>query len=211
MSRNAAIIILAVLIAAGAGFYFLGQSSSDGRPAFAPEGHFKTMNAADAEGSKAEQLYQSIISDMRSGYAESDEPAGRAYQTWTRFNTAPYKSKTHGERYVNNYGNALAAEYRAVKQGKVMPVGAILAKDAFAITTEGDVYAQSLFVMEKLPAGSSKPTGDWRYVMITPTGETYGDTRGEEPGKVDFCHDCHKSVRNSDYLFYVPEAYRALR
>jgi len=109
---------------------------------------------------------------------------------------------------VNNYGNALSAGYSAIADGGKMPAGAILAKDSFAITEDGDVYAQSLFLMEKLPAGASEATGDWRYVMITPAGETYGDTMGESPEKVDFCHDCHKSVQRSDYLFYVPEGYR---
>lgn len=208
MSKQTRVILVLFIALAIASFWLLGNSSGDDRAEYAPEGHFVTMNAADSGPEEAEELYDSLRNDMRERYARADDPTAAAYQDWQRFNTAPYRSATHGQRFVNNYGNEKAAGYSAVKSsGKPMPVGAILAKDAFAITTEGDVYAQSLFLMEKLPAGSSKVTGDWRYVMITPAGETYGDTRGEFPEKVDFCHDCHRTVQRSDYLFGIPEGY----
>lgn len=209
MSRRSGLIIVAVVALAAVGFWLLGFSSQADRAEFEPDGHFVTMNAADTPTETAEKYYQSLLPDMRERYARSDDPAGKAYQDWQRFNTAPYRSETHGERYVNNYGNDLASEYNLVRQGRAMPVGAILAKDAFAITTDGAVYAQSLFLMEKLEKGRSPTTADWRYVMITPSGETYGDTLGENPDKVVFCHDCHRLVAESDYLFHIPEAFRA--
>lgn len=211
MSKQTGVVLVIFIGLVLAAFWFLGFSSDRDAAQFEPEGHFVTLNAADPPPEKAAELYQSIQNDMQDRYARSDEPSAGVYQNWQQFNTAPYRSKTHGERFVNNYGNDKAADYKAVKDGKPMPAGAILAKDAFAITEDGDVYAQSLFLMEKLPKGASKVTGDWRYVMITPAGEAYGDTNGENPEKVDFCHQCHKSVQNSDYLFYVPKAYRNLQ
>jgi hypothetical protein len=211
MSKQTGVILVLFVALAIAAFWFLGISPNADRAEYAPEGHFVTMNAANSGPEEASDLYESIQNDMQERYARSDDPTAGVYQDWQQFNSAPYRSATHGQRFVNNYGNELAADYRSVKKGKPMPVGAILAKDAFAITKDGDVYAQSLFLMEKLPKGSSKVTGDWRYVMITPAGETYGDTNGQNPEKVDFCHQCHKSVQNSDYLFYVPKAYRNLQ
>ena len=200
------VIFVALVVAS---FWLLGTASDEDRAEFAPEGHFVTLNAADSDAQQAQSFYESIKSDMRERYARNDDPTAAVYQDWKRFNNAPYRSKTHGERFVNNYGNSLAEGYEAIrKSGKSkMPAGAVLAKDAFAITNDGDVYAQSLFLMEKLPEGSSKVTGDWRYVMITPTGETYGDTKGDNPEKVDFCHDCHRTVPDRDYLFGVPNAF----
>ncbi len=209
MSRLTKVTLVLFIALVIASFWLLGTSPDEDRAEFAPEGHFVTMNAADSDADEAQSLYETIQNDMRERYARNDDPTASIYQHWKRFNSAPYRSKTHGERFVNNYGNGLAVGYEAIrKSGKPMPVGAVLAKDAFAITNDGDVYAQSLFLMEKLPAGTSRVTGDWRYVMITPTGETYGDTRGDSPEKVDFCHDCHRSVQRSDYLFGIPKAYR---
>ena len=36
-----------------------------------------------------------------------------------------------------------------------------------------------LFLMEKMPAGFSYVTGDWRYIMIMPDGSLFGETRGD--------------------------------
>lgn len=209
MSRRSGFIIVAIAISAAIGFWLLGYSSQADRAEFQPEGHFVTMNAADASAATAEKFYQSLLPDMRERYARSDEPSAQVYQDWQRFNSAPYRSQTHGERFVNNYGNSLASDYDLARQGRAMPAGAILAKDAFAITEDGAVYAQSLFLMEKLEEGRSPDTADWRYVMITPSGESYGDTLGENPEKVVFCHDCHRAVASSDYLFHIPEGFRA--
>ena len=211
MSRNIGLAVLIGVALVLGGFYLLGTGADAELAEFEPDGHFKTMNAAELDPDRAEEIYEGLRADIRQRFGQSDDPSAKAFMTWKRFNTTPYRSATHGERYVNNYGNALAETYQRVKKGTPMPAGAILAKDSFAVTEDGDVYAQSLFLMEKLPPGSSKATADWRYVMVTPQGEIYGDTRGEYPEKMDFCHTCHRSVARSDYLFYIPEAYRVLQ
>lgn len=177
----------------------------------ARRGHFQTLNAAQVGKDEARRLYDDIRTSMKEGYAMSGDPVAAGYQDWDRYNDAPYLSETHGSRYINNYANELAAGYGDGPDAAPLPPGAIVAKDAFAITEDGDLYAQSLFIMEKLEPGANPPTADWRYVMITPKGEIYGDTRGENPDKVSFCHGCHKAAEQTDHLYHVPEAYRIER
>lgn len=209
MLRNLFLVGLVVLVFWGVGYFWLTADQGSAGTAFMPEGHFRTFHPADVPPERAESFYGNLRRTMADGYSEAAEPSARNYQAWQRFNSAPYLSSTHGDRFVNNYGNALAADYGAALPGKPMPAGAILAKDAFAVTDEGTVFAQSLFLMEKLGQGRSPEFADWRYVMITAAGEIYGDSMDPETSeKVTFCHDCHKDVADQDYLFHVPEPFR---
>ena len=92
------------------------------------------------------------------------DPIALNFRRWQRFNAAPYKSATHGNRYVNNYANG--------------------------------------------PAAPSYGTGDWRYAMIMPDGSYFGDSEGDDPDAVAFCHGCHTARADSDFLFFVPEKVR---
>lgn len=79
----------------------------------------------------AEHLYGRRVDGMAKSYALSGVPAARLYRSWQRANRAPYRSATHGDRYVNNYVNGIAAErYGRLAEGEAMPVGSIIAKDA---------------------------------------------------------------------------------
>lgn len=209
MLRNLGLVALVIGIFWAIGYLWVSSDNSVSTATFKPEGHFRTFHAADNGPERSEHLYNGLRNDMAQAYAEASEPSAMGYQNWQRFNLAPYLSATHGDRFVNNYGNARAADYARMVAGHVMPAGAILAKDAFAVTEEGQVFAQSLFLMEKLGPGRSPATADWRYVMITAAGEVYGDTLAEDSSKVKFCHDCHIQVADQDYLFFVPEAFRA--
>ncbi|MFQ5745262.1 MAG: hypothetical protein ACE5HV_17025, partial [Acidobacteriota bacterium] len=64
-----------------------------------------------------------------------------------------------------------------------------------------------LFLMEKMPAGFSPETGDWRYTMIMPNGSVFGATKGRNADKVQFCADCHGASDN-DSMFFLPTEYR---
>jgi hypothetical protein len=61
--------------------------------------------------------------------------------------------------------------------------------------------------MEKMQAGFSPATGDWRYTMIMPNGAVFGATKGKDAAKVQFCADCHGGSEN-DSMFFLPEEYR---
>ncbi len=174
-----------------------------------PQRHFKVERPAQLTPAEALTIYENIAADMGRGYAASADPAAERYRTWRRYNTAPYNSATHGNRYVNNYANEVAAEpYARLEDGVSMPEGSILAKDSFTVTADTAVYAGALFMMEKLAKGTSPETADWRYYMIMPDGSFFGDSRGDNAQAVNFCHDCHEAVEDTDYLFHVPEGLR---
>jgi hypothetical protein len=63
--------------------------------------------------------------------------------------------------------------------------------------------------MEKMSAGFSSETRDWRYTMIMPDGSLLGTTGGDGSERMVFCASCHETAgAGQDYLFFVPEAFR---
>lgn len=174
-----------------------------------PTIHFEIENPADLDQAAAEKIYQGLIGMMAEAYAQSGDPTAGAYTKWTRFNTAPYLSKGHGNRFLNNYGNAAADGYLDIDIDDKMPAGAILAKDTFTATAEGDTLPGALFIMEKLEEGAAPETGDWRYVTIMPDGSVFGDSIGDDASRMTFCHDCHEQAAETDFLFLLPEGYEA--
>lgn len=175
--------------------------------ASAEQAHIKIEKPGQMTPEKAEAAYLKIADDLAALYALSKDKSAARFRRWTRANTAPYLSATHGNRYVNNYANGIA-ERAGYGEGKQMPPGAVLAKDSFTVTNEGEVFGAALFLMEKLPPGVSPQTADWRYWMIMPDGSILGDTEDDSAGEVAFCHTCHKSVARNDFLFFVPKAFR---
>ncbi|MDJ0949770.1 MAG: cytochrome P460 family protein [Alphaproteobacteria bacterium] len=174
-----------------------------------PRRHFRVPNAARLSPQDASRIYQDFRSDLADGYALSNHPVAQAYRRWRRFNRSPYLSATHGRRHLNNYANPLAGGYGRLQPGNALPEGAIIAKDSFAVTATGDVYAGPLFIMEKMPAGFNYVSGDWRYTMIMPDGSIYGITKGTHAERVEYCIACHLAREDTDHLYFVPEAHRA--
>ena len=153
---------------------------------------------------------------MEVGYAKSGLVADDGsnistdFASWDRFNTVPYKSYTHGGRFVNNYANATATVPYAMFEddaGNTMPVGSVLAKDSFAVTAKGTVVPGPLFVMEKMAGGFNADSGDWRYTLVMPNGNVVGTTNGDGTDKVAFCIDCHIGAE-VDSMLFIPEEYR---
>ncbi len=151
---------------------------------------------------------------MEVGYAKANLMSSTgldissAYSGWEKYNSVPYKSYTHGGRFVNNYADAAAAQsYGEYENGGTMPAGAVLAKDSFAVTAKGTVVPGPLFVMEKMASGFNADSDDWRYTLIMPNGKTVGTTNGEGTEKVAFCIDCHIGAE-VDSLLFIPEEYR---
>lgn len=174
-----------------------------------PTKHFSVDNPADLSDTDAEDIYRRLTGPLRRGYALADHPVARAYQSWSRYNTTPYRSETHGERFVNNYANGLARAYGSFEEAGPLPSGSIVAKDSFAVTAAGDVFAGPLFIMEKMPQGFNAASRDWRYSMIMPDGSVFGVTKGQDSHKVQFCITCHaRAGDDNDHLFFLPEAYR---
>ncbi|MGI9416715.1 MAG: cytochrome P460 family protein [Geminicoccaceae bacterium] len=183
-----------------------GLSAQD-RPA--EEEHFSVEKPAELTADEAGAIYDRIADEMIDGYRLSRDPNATDYRRWKRFNTTPYPSATHGSRYVNNYGNGLARIYERPEEVEVMPEGAVLAKDSFAVTADGNVSFGPLFLMEKMAPGFDPASRDWRYSMIMPDGSFFGITGGDNDERVRFCITCHQTAGDeNDHLFFVPEAFR---
>ena len=212
-----------IVLGLGAGLLRLDhdlQGLTLGRPAAAqdssgtpeesgPTRHFKVDRPAELSDAAALTVYLRILDEMVSGYRMSHLDAAAAYRTWRRYNKTPYRSVTHGERFVNNYGNSAAKAYGGYEKAGDMPAGAMLAKDSFAVTTRGDVFLGPLFLMEKMVPGFNAASRDWRYSMVMPDGSLFGVTQGQGSERVKFCITCHESVGgDSNPLFFVPEDYR---
>ncbi len=175
----------------------------------APTKHFSVGNPAELSDADAENIYRRLAGPLKKGYRLSNHPVARAYRSWSRFNTAPYRSETHGERFVNNYANGIGRAYGSFEEAGDLPVGSVVAKDSFAVTAAGDVTAGPLFIMEKMPQGFNEKSRDWRYTMIMPDGSVFGVTNGADSQKVQFCITCHQRAgAANDHLYFLPDAYR---
>jgi hypothetical protein len=173
-----------------------------------PTRHFRVPNPARLSDADAVSIYDRIRDDMVAAYRLSQDPVTDRYYTWRRYNQAPYLSAMHGDRYINNYANPLAKSY-GQKGDAPMPVGAVLAKDSFTVTGQGDVFTGPLFLMEKMAPGFAPEARDWRYTMIMPDASLVGTTNGEGSERMAFCASCHKTAGDAgDHLFFVPGKYR---
>jgi hypothetical protein len=174
-------------------------------------GHITIEQPGRLTPEAARDVYRKLAPQMADGYAQARLALIRDYQDWRRYNTAPYLSATHGNRYVNNYANHLATNYERVGEiaGLKMPSGTVLAKDSFSLTDDGKVFPAPLFVMEKLEPNASPQTGDWRYVSILPDGSIFADSHGARHEQANFCHECHIAVADADYLYFVPPEFHA--
>ena len=165
--------------------------------------------AAEVTDAEAVAVYDCLLQELKAAYAKSDNKIALSYMSWPRYSKQAYLSGTHGNRYVQNYANAKARAYGAYEKAGTMPVGSAIAKDSFAVTVNGKVTIGPLFLMEKMNAGFSPSSGDWRYTMIMPNGSVFGTTWGAGSAKVQFCADCHMSVTpDVDSMMFMPDEYR---
>ncbi len=173
-----------------------------------PRWHFRTDDMGNVSDTEAAEIYGILRDQMWEGYAASRLEAAQAYQNWERYNSVPFRSVTHGQRYVNNYANNTARNYGLYEEAGPMPEGAIIAKDSFTVLQDGSVTPGALFLMEKMPSGFNRTSGDWRYTMLLPDGSLYGTTNGIHTERVDFCISCHLAAEEQDHLHFLPEQYR---
>ena len=159
---------------------------------------------------EAEAAYQDLLPDLAGGYAKSGL-VDAGYVDWERFTSAPYFSPIHSNLTVHIYANDVAEGAYAAFGGKEMPVGSIVVKDGLGQTIDGVQPAPMAF-MEKMAAGFSPATGDWKFAMILPNGTVVGQTGGSGAERVQFCEGCHTGAADSgDWLFFPPADIRASR
>ena len=176
--------------------------------AVAQEGHPTIENPANLNPEEIEAVYQKLKEEMASSYALAGEVSISNYQTWKRYNTSPFVSATHGNRYVNSFANAFGKDYGRLPAGAKYPVQTVFAKESITLTEDGKILPGFLFGMEKLSKNASSETGDWRYFVVGPYGSMYGDTTGDEPELVEYCHGCHIARSESDFVFFVPDEFQ---
>lgn len=173
-----------------------------------PRRHFRIRNAARLSKEEAARIYGEIVEEIYSGYGAGVRETTPLYRDWGLYNTAPYRSATHGARYVNNYANDIAKDYGRYEAAGTFPIGSVLAKDSFSVSKDGSVNVGPLFLMEKMPRGFNRVSGDWRYSMIMPNGQFFGETKGRDAQKVEYCIGCHLTKEDQDHVFFVPEDVR---
>lgn len=200
---NKTAIFLTAFASCLIGFPALAQQDVEVKPI----GHIELSNPADLTKQQAEQIYLSVLPEIKAIFAMSDIVAATKYTSWKRYNNAPYISATHGARYVDNYANGIAKNYGQLTQGETYPEGSILAKDSFSVTSNQSIFPGALFLMEKMRAGFNKASGNWRYTMVLPDGSVFGTTHGENSENVEFCIGCHAAKATLDHIFYVPTGY----
>lgn len=170
--------------------------------------HVTIENPADLSQSEANKIYDELRKRMADSFALADLAEIDDYQSWTRYNSAPYLSATHGQRFVNNFANSIGSDYGKLGKGEEYPEGTVFAKDSMTVIDDDRIYPGAMFVMEKLAEGAHPSTSDWRYVMVLPDGTTFGDTTGNKPKLVRYCHACHVSKSSDDFVFFVPEDFQ---
>lgn len=170
--------------------------------------HFRARNETDLSDGQIEQIYRALKAELERRYERSEETTITKHQSWPRYNTVPYLSSSHGNRYANTYANATAKDYGRFEKAGTMPVGSVIAKDTFTVAPNGTVRPGPLFVMEKMQKGFNYVSGDWRYVAILPDGSILGETNGDAAESVEFCIACHLVMEKQDHLHFLPEEYR---
>lgn len=173
-----------------------------------PRRHFRLRDPKFLDSERAAEIYAIARDAMRSGYPLSGSRVAREYQSWRRYNTAPYLSASHGNHYLNNYANERALAYGEFERAGRLPVGAVIAKDSFSVTKSGGILIGPLFIMEKMPQGFNHASADWKYTLVMPDGVLFGETNGPGAKRVEYCIGCHLARERYDHLYFIPKDYR---
>lgn len=108
----------------------------------------------------------------------------------TKLNRTRFVSKGHaaGRYEVDIYADDQAKAGYAAATGE-LPVGARFIKEHFEGAKPGPIM-----MMEKRPKGFDPEHGDWRYVIVSSTGQLVKD------GKAESCAGCHDDAPH-DHVF----------
>jgi hypothetical protein len=183
------------------------MSTISGEPAN-PRRHFRLRDPQPLDPDRAEEIYAIVRKSMAAGYPLSGLAVARDYQGWRRYNSTPYLSVTHGNHFLNNYANGIASAYGEYEGAGRLPVGAVIAKDSFAVVDSGGILLGPLFIMEKMPQGFSYVSGDWKFTLVKPDGTVFGETNGPGAGRVEYCIACHLARERFDHLYFIPKDFR---
>lgn len=173
-----------------------------------PRRHYRLRDPKVLDPERATEIYAIAREAMGAGYPLSGSQVARDYQSWRRFNSAPYLSARHGNHYLNNYANERALAYGEFEAAGRLPVGAVIAKDSFSVTNSGGILIGPLFIMEKMPQGFNYVSADWKYTLVRADGTLFGETNGPGANRVEYCISCHLAQERYDHLYFIPKDYR---
>ena len=165
--------------------------------------------SAELTSEEAVALYDCLKPVMAKSYTGGKHWAATRWKGFTQVTTQPYASATHGGRQVQNLVNKIGLKaYKKFDDIKAVPVGSTMAKPSFTVGKDGEAKLGPLFIMEKMTRGFNADTSNWRYAAILPGGNTMGVTKSTNSAGVGFCHECHVSGEDNDFLLLAPEEYR---
>ena len=163
-----------------------------------------TLEPFDLTESDIASIYDCIGDAMVAGYSKEGDMVAKNYRNWTVTGTRHGVAGAHGNRLLLTYANDIAAEeyLKFADDGVVMPVGSRLVKESIKINRKKSAAVIGpLFLMTKLEIGAAPETTDWLYGGLQPNGKPMRF-------KQSFCHDCHASWEDQDFLAYPLEAVR---
>ncbi len=141
-------------------------------------------------------LYECIRPDLVAGYQKKGHAIAMAYTEWQSASTAPQAPGMHSGQYLTTIVNPVGYDQyvKHSTDGTEMPVGTVIAKEAFKIKKKGKVAKGPLLFMEKVGKDVAPDTGGWKYSGIKPNGKKLKvDAKG-------FCHACHQAWPGQDFL-----------
>ena len=150
-------------------------------------------------------LYECLRPKLVAGYKKKSNKIAMAYTDWQAASTAPQAPGMHSGQYLMTYVNPVGYD-QYVKfntDSTEMPVGTVIAKEAFTIKKSGKTKKGPLLFMEKVGKDVAPDTAGWKYSGIKPNGKRLKvDAKG-------FCHACHQAWPGQDYMGYPVPAVRA--
>jgi hypothetical protein len=109
---------------------------------------------------------------------------------------APYrKANPHTASFITVYVNNIGREAMFAKQVQRFPEGSVIVKEKISTHFEGRkplLYT----LMIKREQGYNPELGDWEFSVVGANG-----TQVEATGKLENCQGCHKSQKDSDFIF----------
>lgn len=109
---------------------------------------------------------------------------------------APFrKNNPHAASFITVYVNNIGREAMFAKEVQRFPEGSVIVKEKIGNVNEGRkplLYT----LMRKREQGYNPELGDWEFSVVGANG-----TQVEAVGKLENCQGCHKSKKDSDFIF----------
>jgi len=160
--------------------------------------------AAELTIEDLQALYECVRPGLVAGYQKKKNEKAVAYTDWKAASIAPQAPGMHSGQYLMTYVNPTGFDQyvKYSTDGTPMPVGTIIAKEAFTITSKGKIKKGPLLFMEKVGAEERPKTGGWQYSGLKKNGKKL---KVKEEG---FCHACHQAWPGQDFMGFPVEAVR---